>query len=141
MDYSLFIMETVEKSLEKMETTPEVLHRSFPPPIGSPRSLFRFLCFCGAPSRERRGIIFIGVFRSKRSLWRKDRRQRSSEAQDGGSHAAKESGRVGHPLLALGPPFVRFIRSHASFLPKTDPRKLLGHLDVVWVPETSKYRK
>ena len=87
------------------------------------------------------GDYFIVVFRSRRRLGKKDRRQRSHEGPDGGSHAAKESGHVGHPLLALRPPFVHFLRSHALFLPKTDARKFLGHLDVVWVPETSKYRK
>lgn len=71
----------------------------------------------------------------------KDRRQRRLEGPDGGSHVARESGRVGHPLLAHGPPFACFLRSYALLLPKTDARKLLGHLDVVWVPETSKYRK
>ena len=33
VDYSLFIMETVEMSMEKKETSPAGLHRSFPPPI------------------------------------------------------------------------------------------------------------
>ena len=51
---------------------------------------------------------------------------------------AKESGRVGPPLSALGSPFVRFLRSYASFLPKTDAREILGHLDFVWVPESQK---
>ena len=59
----------------------------------------------------------------------------------GGSHATTVPGRVGPPRLALGFPFFRFLRSYALFLPKNDPRKILGHLDVVWVPETSKYRK
>ena len=88
-----------------------------------------------------RGTIFIVGFRSRRSHGDENGRHRSHEAQDGGSHVAKESGRVGPPLLALGSPFVRFLRSYASFLPKNDPRKILGHLDVVWLPETSKYRK
>ena len=139
MDYSLFIMETVEKSLEKMETTPAAPRRSFPPPICNSRSLF--WCFCGAPSRERRGTFFIGVFRSRRCRWRKDRRQRSHEAQMGGPHAATVPGRVGPPLLVLGPPFVCFLRSQVFFLPNIDAPKFSGHLDVVWVPETSKYRK
>ena len=52
---------------------------------------------------------------------------------------AKESGRVDRPLLGLGPPFVSFLRSHVSFLPKNDPRELLGHLDVVWIREIEKY--
>ena len=33
VDYSIFIMETVEISMEKVETSPAVLRRSFPPPI------------------------------------------------------------------------------------------------------------
>ena len=45
VDYSLFIMETVEKSMEKMETTPAAPRRSFPPPICSSRSLFRGFVF------------------------------------------------------------------------------------------------
>ena len=35
VDYSLFIMETVEMSMEKKETSPAALRRSFPPPICS----------------------------------------------------------------------------------------------------------
>ena len=35
VDYSLFIMETVEMSMEKVETSPAGLRRSFPPPIFS----------------------------------------------------------------------------------------------------------
>ena len=33
VDYSLFIMETVEMSMEKVEASPAGLDRSFPPPI------------------------------------------------------------------------------------------------------------
>ena len=122
-------------------------HPGSAPPEFSPSNLqlqvfcFVVLCFCGAPFRRASGTIFIVVFRSRRRLGKKDRRQRSLEAQVDGSHVAKESGRVGPLNLALGSPFVRFLCSHALFLPKTDARKLLGHLDVVWVPETSKYRK
>ena len=89
----------------------------------------------------RRGAIFIVGFRSRRSRERKDRRQRSHEAPEGGPHAAKEYGRVGHPLLGLRPPLVCFLRSQVFFLHKTDARKFSGHLDVVWVLETSKYGK
>ena len=35
VDYSLFIMDTVEMSMEKKETSPAGLRRSFPPPICS----------------------------------------------------------------------------------------------------------
>ena len=46
-----------------------------------------------------------------------------------------------HPFLPSG---LRFFDSFAptfrSFQ-KSDPRKVSSHLDVVWVPETSKYRK
>ena len=35
VDYSLFIMETVEMSMEKKETSPAALRQSFPPPICS----------------------------------------------------------------------------------------------------------
>ena len=104
--------------------------------------LFRVFRVSPPPPRETpRGTIFIVVFRSRRSHGDENGRHRSHEAQDGGSHAAKESCRVGPPILALGSPFVRFLRSYALFLPKTNARKILGHLDVVWVPETSKYRK
>ena len=102
VDYSPFIMETAEKLLEKMETTPVAPRRSFPPPICNSR--FLFLCFCGTPSRERRGAIFIAGFRSKPSRWRKDRRQWSSDAQKRVAHAAKESGRVGPTIWSLEAP-------------------------------------
>ena len=41
VQYSLFIMETVETLLGEMDTTPAALRRSFPPPICRSRSLFR----------------------------------------------------------------------------------------------------
>ena len=98
---------------------------------------FRGFCVSAAlPSERRRETIFIVVFRSIRRLGEKDRWHRRLEAQDSGPHTAKESGRVGPPILALGSPLVRFLRSYASFLPKTDARKFPGHLDVVSVPET-----
>ena len=43
VDYSLFIMETVEMSMEKVEASPVGLRQSFPPLIYRSRSLFR--CF------------------------------------------------------------------------------------------------
>ena len=134
MDYSC-IMETVEKSLEEMETTPAAPRRSFPPPICNSRSLFRGFCVSAAlPSERRRETIFIVVFRSRRRHGEKDRQHRRLEVQDSGPHTAKESGRAGPPILALRSPLVRF-------LPKTDARKFPGHSDVVWVPEISKSRK
>ena len=35
VDYSLFIIETVEMSMETVETSPAGLRRNFPPPIFS----------------------------------------------------------------------------------------------------------
>ena len=129
MDYSLFIMETVEMSLGVMETPPAALRRSFPPPICSFRSLVRGLCVSAAlPSGKRRGTIFIVVFRSRRCFEKKDRRQRCHEAQNKGSHAARESGHVGLGVLALGPPLIRLLRSYAFFLPKIDP----VNFQVIW---------
>ena len=105
-------------------------------------SVLVFLCFGSALLWETSGDYFIVVFRSKGSFGKKDRRQRSHECQKGGSHTAKESGRVGLSILALRPPLLRLFRSYAFFFPKkNDPRKFSGHLDVVWVPETQKYRK
>ena len=50
VDYSLFIMETVEMSMEKVETSPAGLHQSFPPPIFSLLiSVFWFLSCGGSP--------------------------------------------------------------------------------------------
>ena len=86
----------------------------FPPPICSSRSLFRGFCVSPALSYgKRRGTIFIVVFRSKGRFGKKDRRQQSHEGQSGGSHVAKESGRVGPCLLAFGPPLFRLLH----FLP------------------------
>ena len=142
MDYSLFIMETVEMSLGVMEITPVAPRRSFPPPICSSSSLFRCFCVSAAlSSRKRQGTIFIVGFRSRESFGKKDRRKRSHEAQNGWSHAAQESGCVGLSILALRPPLLHLFRSYAFFLSKNDPHKFAGHLDVVWVPETQKYRK
>ena len=142
VDYSLFIMETVEKSLEKVETTPAAPRRSFPPPICSSGSLFRGFCVSAAlPSERVRETIFIGVFRSRRSHGDEDQRHRRLEGPEEVPHAAKESGRVGPPIFLLGFPLLLILRSYALFLPKTDVREVSGHLDVVWVPEILNYRK
>ena len=142
MDYSPFIMVTMVEMLEKMETTPAGPRRSFPPLICSSRSSVSWFCVSAVlPSESRRGTISIVVFRSRRRHGDENGRHRSNEGGDGPSHAAKESGRVGPPLSLLGLPFVRFLGSYSFFLPKNDPRKILGHLDIVWISETSKYRK
>ena len=84
VDYSLFIMETVEKSLEKMETAPAALHRSFPPPICNSRSLFLGFCVSAAlPSERRQETIFIVVFRSRRRHGDENGRHRSNEGKRG----------------------------------------------------------
>ena len=155
VDYSLFIMETVEALLGEMETMPAALRRSFPPPICRSRSLFRgfrseehtselqshysisYAVFClpefSPPICKSRslfrcfsvygrllavyigGDIFIVGVRSRRSHGKKDRRQQSHEAPEGGPHTAKESGHVGHrALLAC------FLRSQVFFLHKID---------------------
>ena len=62
VDYSPFIMETVEKSLEKMETTPAAPRRSFPPPICNSRSLFRGFCVSAALSQNSSGDYFYSRF-------------------------------------------------------------------------------
>ena len=48
VDYSLFIMETVEMSLGEMETTPAALLRSFPPPTAAPDLCFGVSVFSAA---------------------------------------------------------------------------------------------
>ena len=76
------------------------------------------LCFgvsTALSSGKRRGTIFIVVFRSRRSRGRKDQRQRSHEAPEGGPHAAKESGRVGPPNLGLVAPLPSILLPEASF--------------------------
>ena len=53
VDYSLFIMETVEMSMEKKETSPTGLRRSFPPPICSlPVSVSCFSRVAAPPSKN-----------------------------------------------------------------------------------------
>ena len=59
VDYSPFIMEMVEKSLEKMETTPAAPRRSFPPPICSSRSLFRGFVFLRRSLPKAVGGLFL----------------------------------------------------------------------------------
>ena len=141
MDYSPFIMVTMVEMLEKMETTPAAPRRSFPLQSAAPDLCFVVLCFCGAPFRKPSGTIFIVVFRSRRRHGDENGRHRSNEGGERCSHAARESGCVGPPKILLRLSFMRFIVSYALFLTKNDPRKILGHLDVVSVPETSKYRK
>ena len=126
----LFIMVMMVEMLEKMETTPAAPRRSFPPPICSSRSFVSWFSVSAALSSEsRRGTIFIVVFRSRRRLGKKDRWQRSHEGPDGGSHAAKESGRVDPP--SSGP---RASVCSLPSLPRFVPSKklMLVNFQVIW---------
>ena len=117
VDYSLFIMETVEMSLGVMATTPAAPRRSFPPPICSSSSLF--WCFCvstALPSGKHRGAIFIVGFRSRGSFEKKDRRKRSHEAQNRGSHAVKKLAAWGYLFWPSGlHSFASFAHTPSSF--------------------------
>ena len=58
VDYSLFIMETVEMSMEKKKTSPAGLRRSLPPPICS--LLVSVSCFsrvAALPSKNVGGLF------------------------------------------------------------------------------------
>ena len=66
------------------------------------------------PCETHRGTIFIVGFRSRRSHGDEDRRHRSLEGQVDGPHAAKESVRMGPPLLALVAPFASILLPEAS---------------------------
>ena len=118
VDYSLFIMEMVEMSMEKKVTSPAGLRQSFPLQSAASWSLFLFLSCGGSLCEKRRRALYIGVFRSRGSFGKKDRRKGSHEAQKRWAHVARYRGRVGHPLLALRPPFACFLRSEVFLLPK-----------------------
>ena len=142
MDYSLFIMETVEMSLGVMETTPTTPRRSLTPPICSTSSLFWcFYVLAALPSGKRRGTIFIVIFRSRESFGKKDRRKRSHEGPDGVPTRPRNLATWATPFRPSGLHIFASFFPTLFFLRKNDPRKFSGHLDVVWVPETSKYRK
>ena len=55
VDYSFFIMETVEKSMEEMETTPAAPRRSFPLQSTAP-----ILCFGVSVFRRRSPLENVG---------------------------------------------------------------------------------
>lgn len=102
---------------------PEVIPAAFPPSDLLRRqpsdSLFRgFVFLRRLLSRKPWGGLYIVVFRSRRSFGKKDRRQRRPEGHFGGSHAVRESGRVGPPFSAFWSPFLRFLCAYVSFLPK-----------------------
>ena len=75
--------------------------------------LFRGFCVSPPPPCETpRGTIFVVSFRSRQRNGDEDRRHQRLEAQDSGPHVAKESGRVGPPLLAFGLPLFCLLRSY-----------------------------
>ena len=118
VDYSLFIIETVEMSMEKKETSPAGLRRSFPPPICSLLvSISGFSHVAALPSKNV-GRPLIGVFRSRGCFWTKDRCKRGHEGRNRWAHAAWYCSRVGPPILVLRPPFVDFFHSWVFLLPK-----------------------
>ena len=110
---------------------------SVSPPLRSSPTVAFCLLFRGfyvsppPPCTTSRGTIFIVGFRSRRRHGDENGRHRSNEGGERCSHVARESSHMGHPKILLGLPFVRFLGSYALFLPKNDPRKILGHLDVV----------
>jgi hypothetical protein len=61
------------KTLEQVEMPPAAAPVEFPLPIFYvAASVFVFLCFCAAPSREPSGVIYIVGFRSKYAISRKN---------------------------------------------------------------------
>ena len=59
VDYSPFIMETVEKSLEKIETTPAALRRSFPLQSAAPDLRFRVSVLWRRFFQRKLGDLFL----------------------------------------------------------------------------------
>ena len=59
VDYSLFIMETVEMSMEKKETSPAGLRRSFPLQSAASWSLFLVSLVWRLSLRKTSGGLFI----------------------------------------------------------------------------------
>ena len=129
VDYSLFIMETVEKSLEKMKTTPAAPRRSFPPPIYNSRSLFRGFCVSAALLSEgHRGLFLLSVLGQNLV---------SGEKIDGsGATRAKLVGPTRPLYLAAW--FTLFwasgLRLFACFAPKSSSFQILTllNLQVIW---------
>ena len=67
--------------------------------------LFRVFRVSPPPPHETpRGTLFIVGFRSRRSHGDENGRHRSHEGEKRWSYAARESDRVGPPILGLGPP-------------------------------------
>ena len=132
VDYSLFIMETVEMSMEKKETSPAGLRRSFPLPICSLLvSLSVFSCVA-APSSKNVGGPFILAF-----LGHEDAFGRRIDAN--GATRAQIGGPTWPLYLAAWAPLFwpSGLRLFASFAPRSssfqnnDPLKFAAHYDVV----------
>ena len=134
VDYSLFIMETVQMSMEKKETSPAGLRRSFPPPICNlPVSVSCFFRVANLSSKTLGGP-FIQEF-----LGHEDASGRRIDANE----ATREE--IGGPtrpgtVAAWGPLFwPSVLRSFTSFAPRSSsfqnnhPRKFIAHYDVVMV--------
>ena len=79
VDYSLFIMETVEMSMEKKETSPAALRRSFPLQSAASWSLFLVSLMWRLSLQKTSGALYIGVFRSRGCFRAKDRCKRGHE--------------------------------------------------------------
>ena len=136
VDYSLFMMEMVEMSMQKMETTPAAPHRSFPPPICSSRSIFRCFCVSAALVPENDGGLFLQSFLCQDDVG-------GEKIDDNGASRAKLVGPTRLGKEAHGPPSFGPRGSTCSLpsppslvLSKNDARKFAGDLDDVWVPET-----
>ena len=120
-------------SMEKKETSPAGLRRSFPPPIYS--LLVSVSCFScgGSPFEKHRGTLYIGVFRSRGYFRAKDRRKRGHEGQNRWATWLQYQAAWGTPFCHSG------LCSLASFAPRSfsfqnnDPRKFAAHYDVVKV--------
>ena len=138
VDYSLFIMETVEMSMEKKETSLAGLRRSFPPPICS-----LLVSVSGFVFLRRLLLENVGGPCIQALLGHEDAsgRRIDSNGATRGAHTAPVPGRVGPSLLALRPPFVDFFRSKILSLKNNDPPKFIAHYDVVKVLKQLKKEK
>ena len=104
--------------------------------------IFYILMFQGPKRRPNELKIYGDHYFGRRKT------QERKKSTNGGQRA-----KIGGPtqpgtVAAWGPLFCPSgLRSFTSFAPRSssfqnnDPRKFIAHLDVVWVPETQKYRK
>lgn len=139
VDYSFFIMETVEMVLEKKETTPAGLRRSFPPPICCLlASVSGFSRVRRLPPKNVGGPLYKGFLGQDGVVEKKIDGSGAPRPNLVGPTRPGTGAAWAHLFAASGLRLLASFAPKSSSFQKNDSRNFSAHYDVIKAPEIRK---